>query len=376
MVAFSKPAQNFLFQQSSTVWARGEWSAVSVATFFRIPVLLGLITLGLFINGTLMLIGTKIFRLMKTGMALLFFTTLAAAQPFTIAHRGASGYVPEHTREAKVMAHAMGAEFIEQDVVLSKDDVPVVLHDIHLDTTSDVAMRFPGRKRADGRYYALDFTLLELRQLSMHERTDHKKGKPVYPNRFPATTGGFRILTLDEELEVIAGLNRSTGRVVGIYPEIKQPTWHRKEGRDISSVVLRVLAKHGYTTKEHACYLQCFEYGELKRLRHELGWKGRLIFLAGNKTKIDLAELAKVVDGIGPSIGAIVSGTQVTDLTARAHAFGLEVHPHTLRVDDLPKGIQTSDELMRLLVDEAKVDALFTDFPDVTVNGLKKAARP
>jgi glycerophosphoryl diester phosphodiesterase len=270
------------------------------------------------------------------------------------------------------MAHAMGAQFIEQDVVLSKDDVPVVLHDIHLDTTSDVATRFPDRKRADGRYYALDFTLVELRQLSMHERMDHKTGKQAYPKRFPATTGGFRILTLDEELELIAGLNHSTGRVAGIYPEIKQPAWHRKEGHDISPIVLRVLAKHGYTSKEHACYLQCFEYEEVKRLRNELGWKGKLVFLAGSKIKIDLAELAKVVDGIGPSIGAIVSGTQVTDLTAQAHALGLEVHPYTLRMDDLPKGISTPEELMRLLFEEAKVDALFTDFPDVTVNWLKK----
>lgn len=312
---------------------------------------------------------------MKTLIPLLFFAT-AAAQPVTIAHRGASGYVPEHTREAKVMAHAMGAEFIEQDVVLSQDDVPVVLHDIHLDTTSDVAMRFPDRKRADGRYYALDFTLAELRQLSMHERLDHKTGKQAYPKRFPATTGGFRILTLDEELELIAGLNHSTGRVAGIYPEIKQPAWHRKEGHDISPIVLRVLAKHGYTTKEHACYLQCFELDEVKRLRNELGWKGRLIFLMGGKTKADLAEVATIADGIGPAISSIVSGTTVTDLTSRAHALGLEVHPYTLRVDDLPKGIATSDELLRLLFDEAKVDALFTDFPDVTVNWLKQANTP
>lgn len=309
---------------------------------------------------------------MKSLLPLLFVAT-AAAQPFTIAHRGASGYVPEHTREAKVMAHAQGAEFIEQDVVLSKDDVPVVLHDIHLDTTSDVATRFPDRKRADGRYYALDFTLAELRQLSMHERLDHKTGKQAYSKRFPATTGGFRILTLDEELELIAGLNHSTGRVAGIYPEIKKPEWHRQEGHDISPIVLRVLAKHGYTSKEHACYLQCFEYEEVKRLRNELGWTGKLIFLTGAEVKIDLAELAKVVDGIGPSIGGIVSGKTVTDLASRAHAHGLEVHPYTLRVDDLPKDIATPEELMRLLFDEAKVDALFTDFPGVTVNWLMKS---
>ncbi|MES2506782.1 MAG: glycerophosphodiester phosphodiesterase family protein, partial [Verrucomicrobiota bacterium] len=85
--------------------------------------------------------------------------------PLVIAHRGASGYLPEHTLEAKAMAHAQGAASIEQDVVLTKDDVPVVLHDIHVDTISDVATRFPGRQREDGRFYALDFTLAELKQL-------------------------------------------------------------------------------------------------------------------------------------------------------------------------------------------------------------------
>lgn len=309
---------------------------------------------------------------MKLLSCLTLLTVSAAAQPLTIAHRGASGYVPEHTREAKVMAHALGADFIEQDVVLSRDDVPVVLHDIHLDTTSDVATRFPDRKRANGRYYALDFTLAELRQLSMHERTDHKKGTQVYPKRFPATTGGFRILTLDEELGLIAGLNQSTGRVAGIYPEIKQPAWHRAEGHDISPIVLRVLAKHGYTSKDHACYLQCFEFDEVKRLRGELGWQGRLIYLMSSQTKTDLAAVASVADGIGPPISSVVSGKRVTDLTTRAHALKLEVHPYTLRVDDLPKDISTAEELMRLLFDEAKVDALFTDFPDVTVKWLNK----
>jgi glycerophosphoryl diester phosphodiesterase len=134
----------------------------------------------------------------------------------------------------------------------------------------------------------------------------------------------------------------------------------------MAMIVLRVLAKHGYTTNEHACYLQCFEYDEVKRLRNELGWKGRLIFFAGSK--INLAEIAKALDGIG----GIVSGNQITDLTSRAQAPSLEVHPYTLRVYDQPKGISTPEELMRLLFDKAKVDALFTDFSDVTSNWLKK----
>ncbi len=105
-------------------------------------------------------------KLIPCCLVLLALSTFAsAATPIVIAHRGASGYLPEHTLEAKALAHAMGADFLEQDLVLTKDDVPVVLHDIHLDTVTDVATRFPDRKRDDGRYYALDFTVAEIKQL-------------------------------------------------------------------------------------------------------------------------------------------------------------------------------------------------------------------
>ena len=92
-------------------------------------------------------------------------------RPIVIAHRGASGYLPEHTLATKALAHAMGANFLEQDVVLSRDGTPIVLHDIHLDSTTDVAQRFGGRARSDGRFYAIDFDLGEIRQLRVHERT-------------------------------------------------------------------------------------------------------------------------------------------------------------------------------------------------------------
>jgi glycerophosphoryl diester phosphodiesterase len=91
-----------------------------------------------------------------------------------IAHRGASGYLPEHTLEAKVLAYEMGADYLEQDLVLTKDDVPIVMHDIHLETISDVALRFPDRKRSDGQFYALDFTLAEIKQLRVNERINPK----------------------------------------------------------------------------------------------------------------------------------------------------------------------------------------------------------
>jgi glycerophosphoryl diester phosphodiesterase len=163
------------------------------------------------------------------------------AEKIVIAHRGASGYLPEHTLAAKAVAHAMGADYIEQDVVLSRDGVPVVLHDIQIETVTDVATMFPGRARADGRFYAIDFSLDELKALTVMERAD-ERGEQVFPDRFPRGASSFRIPTLAEEIELIQGLNLSTGREAGIYPEIKAPAWHRAQGQDISAIVLGVLA--------------------------------------------------------------------------------------------------------------------------------------
>src|SRR5690625_3479102 len=102
-----------------------------------------------------------------------FSSALTAAKPVTIAHRGASGYLPEHSLEAVALAYGMGADFIEQDLTLSKDGIPVVLHDRQIDTMTDVKERFPDRKREDGRYYAIDFTLEELKQLNLTERKNY-----------------------------------------------------------------------------------------------------------------------------------------------------------------------------------------------------------
>ena len=310
------------------------------------------------------------------------------AEPVVIAHRGASGYLPEHTLEAKVLAHAMGADFLEQDVVLTKDDVPIVMHDIQLETISDVAQRFPDRKRANGHYYALDFKLAEIKQLHANERISPKTGRAVYPNRFPLGRASFQIPTLEEELQLIQGLNQTCHRVAGIYPEIKQPGWHRKEGHDISRIVLPILRRYGYATKQDPCWVQCFEADEVKRIRTELGWEGHLLLLlpANRKnpdgsdgaawfTPAGMAELAKVADGIGPELSAIVSGNskasrKVTDFVKNAHAAKLIVHPYTLRADDLPKFADSMDNALDVLFTEARLDGLFTDFSDVVVKWL------
>ena len=319
-------------------------------------------------------------------LLLLPFAALAAeTRPLIIAHRGASGYLPEHTLAAKALAYGQGADFLEQDVVLSKDGVPVIFHDTHIDTTTDVAKKFPGRQRADGRFYALDFSVGELKQLNVTERFNPKTGKAAFPKRFPVGVGSFQVVTLEEEIQFIQALNRSTGRNVGLYPELKAPAWHRKEGRDLSAAVLPLLRKYGYDAKDSACYLQCFEYAEIKRLRGELDWKGKLVMLLGGKgkgpgetdftylqTDDGLAELAKVVDGIGPPISSYVTGKspaerQVTDLAARARKAGLKSHPYTLRADELPPCVASVGELLSALFTDAKVDGLFTDFPDLCI---------
>ena len=294
----------------------------------------------------------------------------AESAPTVIAHRGASGYLPEHTLAAKALAYAQGADYLEQDLVLTKDGVLIVQHDVTLDSTTDVATRFPGRQRANGSFYAIDFTWAEIRELRVLERFNPKTGKAVYPRRFPVGVGEFRINTFAEEIEFIQGLNKSTGRKVGIYPEVKLAAWHRQEGQDLSKAMLAVLARYGYATKEDPCYVQCFEYAELQRLRHELGWKGRLVLLTGGKTPLldtddGLQAIAKVVDGIGPALAAVAEGRKPTGLVERAHALGLKVHPYTFRTESLPKGFQDGKEYARFLFTEAKVDGLFTDFPDI-----------
>ena len=300
-------------------------------------------------------------------------------------------YVPEHTLMAKAIAHAFGSDFLEQDVVASKDGVPVVLHDEQIDTVTDVAKKFPRRHRGDGRFYAIDFTVDELKQLSVSERFDPRSGKAVFAQRYPVGKGDFRIATLDEEITFIKTINRTIGREAGIYPEIKGPAWHREQGFDLSAAVLNVLAQHGYTSKDDPCFLQCFDEAEVKRLREDLRYEGLLIQLIGHghdeesgtdykrlKTPEGLADTAKIADGIGPSLDDIVSwsadGQQsLSDLVQQAQQRGLEVHPWTFRADALPKNCPSPDALLAALLRDAQVDGLFCDHPDLALKFLRSA---
>jgi glycerophosphoryl diester phosphodiesterase len=313
-------------------------------------------------------------------------------RPIVIAHRGASGYLPEHTVAAKVLAHAQGADYLEQDVVLSRDNVPIVFHDLTLEEVTDVGERYPDRARADGHWYVLDFLLAELKTLTVRERV-RESGRPLYPGRFQERSVPFSIVTLEEELALIRGLNAVTGRVAGIYTEVKSPAWHRAEQRDLSPVVLDMLARFGYRHRDDPVYLQCFDADELRRIRGELGSQLKLVQLIGENawaesaTDYDqlrsaggLKSVSQYADAIGPWIPQVATWTTsgvpaVTPLTATAQQQGLSVHPYTFRSDDLPAGAPDAAAVHRMLFESAGVDGLFSDFPDQTRSYLRNQTR-
>jgi len=307
-----------------------------------------------------------------------------------IAHRGASGYLPEHTLEAKAYAHALGADYIEQDVVATRDNELIVLHDIHLDGVTNVRDKFPDRHRDDGRFYARDFDLAEIKSLNVSERRGDDDVTPVFPNRFPTGVGRFYVPTLREEIKLIQGMNKSTGRNVGVYVEIKRPSWHQAEGLDITLPVLQLLDDFGYRSKNDACFVQCFDGREVQRIRHELGCQLKLVqLLAENnwgesdtdyepmRTPQGLLELSRTVDGIGPWIAHLVEMNNIdgqpvsTGLVSAAHEAGLVVHPYTFRADQLAPGFESLQEMIRWFVDKLKIDGVFTDFPDMALAAMR-----
>lgn len=338
-----------------------------------------------------------------------------ADEKVVIAHRGASGYLPEHTLEAKTAAYFMGSDYLEQDVVMTRDDNLIVLHDRYLDRVTDVAEKYPTRFRmVDGqkRWLAIDFDLDEIRTLAMTEGFNVNGGDfnkanttPIFPERFPAWESSFRIHTLQEEIEMIQGLNKSTGKDVGIYPEIKVPWFHRHEGKDISKAVLTVLKKYGYTQHSDNVYLQSFDPIENKRVAKELmpamGMDLKLVQLmtetSSHETMVykdnklipynydwmfqpgGMTEIAKYADAIGPSKSFLIDEKStkdklvITSMVDDAHKAGLEVHPYTFRADEgcVPAYAKNFDDMLDIFLNKVDVDGLFTDFPDQAVNFIQ-----
>lgn len=325
-----------------------------------------------------------------------------------IAHRGASGYVPEHTLEAKALAYAMGVPYLEQDLAMTKDDRLVVIHDHYLDRVTDVADKFPDRAREDGRYYVIDFTLEEIKSLSFTEGfTPQPDGSRVqdYPERFPMFASTFKIHTFEEEIEFIRGLNRTMGTEVGLYVETKAPWLHKQAGKDISKATLEVLKRYGYTKKTDKVIFQTFDYPDLKYVKTELMPKlgmdlFSVILITTNPEETyeqqpdgswqrsdyrwlldekNMPEIARYADGAGPDYhmlideeaskkGAIV----VNDLVEQYHRHGMQVHPYTIRKDRLPDYANDVNELFDAVLYKAGADGVFTDFPDLGIAFVKE----
>ena len=301
--------------------------------------------------------------------------------PLIIAHRGASGHRPEHTVEAYRLAVEMGADFIEPDVVSTKDGVLIARHENEISATTDVADRFPDRKRAktiDGKpvtgWFSEDFTLAEIKTLRTRERLDFRSR--AYDGRFP-------IPTFDEVIELAQRLGAEHGRPVGVYPETKHPTYFRGIGLPLEEPLLRSLDNASWNSRESPVFIQSFEQRNLRALRKQT--KIRLIQLANFGSVPDdaaLRDIATYADGIGAEKRLLIpvnpdgSLRPPTDLVDRAHRLGLLVHVWTVRPEKqfLPAGYKGEVKAELLQLRQLGVDGVFTDFPDLAVAAYQQPA--
>lgn len=354
------------------------------------------------------------------------YPTLDGKAPLVIGHRGASGYLPEHTLEAYRKAIEMGADFIEPDVVVTKDGQLVARHEPNITATTDVAEHPEFAKRKTTRevdgvketgWFVTDFTLAELRTL---------RAKQANAARTKEFDGKFLVPTLKEILDLAKEESAKRGRTIGVYPETKHPSYHVTEGLLIEPRLLKVLAEYGYTKKDSPIIIQSFEVSNLKELREKTGVRlvqlidGDDVDAKGNVTlaapfdkpydfalvkdkrtfkdmltPAGLAEIRTYADGIGPwkpylasaayqmgadgkpkdmnGDGKLSDADRValapTDVVKNAHAAGLFVHAYTFRseapglVSDY-KG-DPKAEYKRFFA--LGVDGVFSDFPDTAV---------
>ena len=329
-------------------------------------------------------------------------------RPIVIAHRGASGYRPEHTLEAYLLAMDLGADFIEPDLVATKDGVLVARHENEIGGTTDVSQRaeFLDRrttKEIDGvpvtGWFTEDFTLAELRTLRAQERLPELRPDAAHYD------GRFYIPTLDEVIALAQRESAERGRTIGIYPETKHPTYFQSIGLPLEPPLLAALERAGWTERDAPVFIQSFETENLRMLRRRTGVRlvqlmeavGQPYDLAVRgdpRTYVDLAtpaglaEIATYADAIGPNKALVIPRdadgrlAAPSALVADAHAAGLGVHPWTFRRENvfLPADFQAGDpadpafprlhgdlraEVCAFLA--AGVDGVFADYPDVAL---------
>jgi glycerophosphoryl diester phosphodiesterase len=315
-------------------------------------------------------------------------------------HRGASGYRPEHTLASYELAARMGADYIEPDLVSTKDHVLVCRHEPEIGGTTDVADRpeFAARRKTvllDGvsvtGWFTEDFTLAELRTLRAVERLPAARQENTLYN------GLFPVPTFQEVLDLRAKLSKELGRDIGVIPETKHPTYFRRLGLDLETPLVTTLRRNHLDRRGARVWIQSFEAANLKMLHQQYRVRVNLVFLtsaAGSPfndtrtyaqylTPAGLKELSFSVDGVGPDKSQVIprnaDGTlgTPTSLVRDAHAAGLKVIPYTFRAENqfLPADyrVGTDPNAYGRAIDEqitflkTGIDGLFTDQPDIGV---------
>lgn len=337
--------------------------------------------------------------------------------PLILGHRGAAGERPEHTLTGYRLAVAEGADFIEPDLVMTKDGVLIDRHENEIGATTDVAAHreFADRKTTktiDGRkvtgWFSEDFTLAEIKTLRARERLPElRKANTAYD-------GKDQVLTFQEVIDIARTEGAKAHRTVGVYAELKHPTYFAANGRPMEAAVVAVLKANGLASRSAPVILQCFEPGALQKLRKMTDARSILLVdhrgapadfaAAGDaRTYADLItpeglrQIRTFVDGIGPDKGLIVprdgAGRSLapTRLVADAHAAGLFVHPFTFRSENrfLPAELRRGDpadpghearhgdaQAEYLQFFALGVDGLFSDFPGEAVAARAAAAAP
>ncbi|HWW56160.1 MAG TPA: glycerophosphodiester phosphodiesterase [Sphingopyxis sp.] len=331
--------------------------------------------------------------------------TLDGNPPIVIAHRGASGERPEHTLAGYRLAIELGADYIEPDLVLTKDGVLVARHENEISETTDVAdhPEFAGRKATktiDGQkvtgWFTEDFTLAELKTLRARERLPKLRSTEY--------DGRFEIPTFEEILTLLAEVNKGREKPVGVYPETKHPGYFVAIGLPHEASLLTILDRFGYRGRGAPVFIQSFEVGNLMDLRAKsdlpliqlMDAEGAPADRPGTSytamaSPAGLKMIAAYADGIGPNKAMVIPRGALgrlgdpTSLVRDAHAAGLKVHPWTFRRENyfLPLGDKgginpaghgdLAAEITAYL--QTGIDGLFSDNPREAVATVKKGVR-